>query len=303
MHDLYSIYIKVRKTLKTALKQYLVKGQNLRHYSNPPKMSDLAILSLAITAECLGIDSENLLWSKIQKDYADKFPRLIHRTRFNARRKSLSEWLIVCADIWSAEMTDRDKEFIIDSIPIPVCKISRERSSRVCRKEHHELKATKGWSSSDKQYFIGYKLHLITSVSGVYQEHALLPANVHDIIFLKQLERTHLFNCQLIGDRAYQSHPLQLRMFDEKQIDLKVPYKSNQRDFREYPYDLKIKRKRIETTFSQYCDEFMLKRNYAKSDIGLSIRIDTKITAMTFKQFWNFIHGNKISKTKHSLAA
>ena len=303
MHDLYSIYTKVHKTLKRALKQYLVDGQNLRFYSNRPKMTDLEILSLSLTAECLGIDSENLLWSKLRKDYSKRFPKLIHRTRFNARRKALAEWLVVCADIWSAEMSGEETEFIVDSIPIPVCKISRERNSRVCRTAGESLKASKGWSASDNQYFIGYKLHLITSVSGVYQEHALLPANVHDIAFLKQLEQTHLFNCQLIGDRAYRSHPLQLRMFDERQIDLQVPYRRNQRDFKEYPYDLKIKRKQIETTFSQYCDEFMLKRNYAKSYAGLSTRIDTKITAMTFKQYWNFLHGNKISRTKHSLAA
>ena len=75
MHDLYSIYKKVRKTLKAALKQNLVGDGNLIFYSNKPKMSDLEILSLSITSECLGIDSENLLWSKIQKDYSDKLPQ------------------------------------------------------------------------------------------------------------------------------------------------------------------------------------------------------------------------------------
>ena len=303
MHDLYSIYKKVRKILRAALEQNLVDGGNLQFYPNAPKMSDLDVLSLAVTSECLGIDSENLLWSKIQKDYLDKFPNLIHRTRYNARRKSLGAWLIYCCDVWSEQVSENDDLFIIDSIPIPVCKISREKSSTVGRKPADELEATKGWSATDQQYYIGYKLHLITSSSGVFQECAVWPANVHDINFLKQLGETHLCDCRLIGDRAYRSAPLQLNLFRTHEIDLTVPYRKNQHDFTPYPHELKIKRKRIETVFSQYCDQFMLKRNYAKSYAGIRTRVHTKITAMTFKQYWNYLNGNDISKTKHSLAA
>ena len=303
MHDLHSIYTKVLKQVKVCLEHYLVDGQNVRHYSNAPKMSDVEIISLALTAECLGIDSENLLWSKIQKDYRHKFPKLIHRTRYNARRKALSDWFIYCSHIWSERITDESEEYIVDSIPIPVCKIAREKSSRVCRKEKDLVLASKGYSSTDKQYFIGYKLHLIVSSSGVFQECELMPGNVHDINFLKMLEHTHLSNCTLIGDRAYRSSPMQLHLFEEFQIELSVPFRRNQRDYREYSETKRIKRKRIETVFSQYCDAFMLKRNYAKSFIGLESRIYSKIGAMTFQQLWNYLNGNKISCTKHSLAA
>ena len=61
MHDLFSIYTKVRRLVKTALKQCLVNGQNLRFYPNPPKKNDVEILALSITAESLGVDLENLL--------------------------------------------------------------------------------------------------------------------------------------------------------------------------------------------------------------------------------------------------
>jgi hypothetical protein len=303
MHDLYSIYKKVRNIVKVALKQNLVGHGNVRFYPNAPKMSDLDIISLSIASECLGIDSENLLWSKIQKDYGDKFPNLIHRTRYNARRKSLEEWLIYCSDRWSALISEHDDLFIVDSIPIPVCKISREDHSTVCRKDSDDFQASKGWSASDQQYYIGYKLHLITSSTGVFQECAVWPAHVHDINFLKQLSQTHLGDCQLIGDRAYRSQPLQMDLFRSHEINLTVPYRKNQRDFTPYPHELKIKRKRIETVFSQYCDQFMLKRNYAKSYRGIETRVHSKITAMTFKQYWNYLNGNEIGQTKHSLAA
>lgn len=135
MHDLILIYKNVRKYVRLQLKHYLVEGQNLRNYSNAPKMCDVDIISLAITAECLGIDSENLLWSKLKNDYQKAFPNLIHRTRYNWRKKILGSWIIKCAERWRSQIPMKDEICIVDSMPIPVCKISRERSSKVCRNE------------------------------------------------------------------------------------------------------------------------------------------------------------------------
>lgn len=303
MHDLMTIYRKVRKTLKSALKPYLDTENNLNFYPHLPKMSDLEILSLCVTAECLEIDSESLLWGKIKQDYKKYFPNLIHLTRYNARRKRLKDWLEFTGDWMSHRIPCTDQTFIVDSIPVPVCKISREKQSKVCRKPTDELKASKGFSATEKQYYIGYKMHLITSSSGVFQQAQILPAHVHDITFLKNLAHTHLIDCKLIGDRAYRSDPLQLTLFEDFEIKLQVPYRRNQRDFKEYPQKLRIQRKRIETVFSQFCDQHKIKRNLAKSFLGLQTRILTKIVAMTFKQYWNFIHQKDIGKTKYALAA
>lgn len=303
MHDLYRIYRKVKKAVKIATKENLDKHGNLMFYPHLPKMSDLEIISLSITAECLSIDSENLLFSKIKKDYKLRFPNLIHRTRYNARRKHLRDWIISCADVWSDLIVDDKDIYIVDSIPVPVCKICRAPRSTVCRKESDEVKAAHGYDSTIKQWMCGYRLHLIVSKSGVYQEKKLLPANAHDLQFLKQLNDTHLEKCLLIGDKAYQSRPMQLSLFMNWEIDLSVPYRVNQKDYKEYPYYLKVERKRIETVFSQYCDDLMLKRNYAKTYYGIDTRINSKIAAMTFKQYYNYLNGNKISKTKHALAA
>jgi len=61
-------------------------------------------------------------------------------------------------------------------------------------------------------------------------------------------------------------------------------------------------RKRIETLFAQLCDQFMLKRNYAKSTLGLSVRILTKITAVTLLQFINSKNDKPINHLKYALA-
>jgi|GEM_PF-5963718 len=121
---------------------------------------------------------------------------------------------------------------------------------------------SKAFDSTIRHYYIGYRLHLIVSASGVYQNHQLLPGNMHDINYLKQLKdihladctltwrtahshgelHTHMANCTLIGDRAYRNNPLQMELFSTYRIQLSVPYTINQRDYEEYPYERKIQR-------------------------------------------------------------
>jgi hypothetical protein len=308
MHDLIAIYYKVRTCILRAAEDYFVHGENHRFYPNPPKMSDLDIISLSITAECLQIDSESLLWSKLKKDYSAAFPDLIHRATFNRRRKSLIDLIQVCMDRWAIALEEElsSDTLIIDSMPIATCRIVREKSSRAFRRvEYDEIQANKGFNAIFRGYYIGYKFHLITNENGVYKDFLLTPASTSDNQFLKELtmDDHHLSNRTMLGDRGYIGKPLQLKLFDDLGLKLDIPYRRNQKDFKEYSFEKKIKRKTIEVVFSQYCDEFVIRRNYAKRFRGLEVRISTKVAAKTFKQYWNMLNGNPINQTKHALAA
>ena len=127
MHDLATIYGKVRNTIQSRTKNFFDGAGNTRTYPNPPKMSDLEVISLAITAECIEVTSENLLWYKLEKDYPDLFPQLIHRASFNRRKKSLREALLHCTEMLAAPMIDDQEAFLIDSIPIPTEDEARAR--------------------------------------------------------------------------------------------------------------------------------------------------------------------------------
>ena len=93
MHDLRTSYKKCMKLLRMSCqKLFEYDGKtNTRKYTNKPILSDIEVVCLAITAEALQIDSENLLWSKLKTDYPDLFQVLPHRTRYNARKKYLVE--------------------------------------------------------------------------------------------------------------------------------------------------------------------------------------------------------------------
>jgi len=131
----------------------------------------------------------------------------------------------------------------------------------------------------------------------------ITPASAHDVKVARDLVETLPQGSIVFGDKGYISQTVQLELFKDLQVQLDVPFRKNQHDQKPYEWNKKVTRKRIETTFSQYVDAFNLKKNYAKSFEGLFSRINTKIAAMTFREYWNLLNGNMISCTKHALAA
>lgn len=77
--------------------------------------------------------------------------------------------------------------FIIDSMPLEVCKNARASRSKIC-KEIEYSRPDKGFCASRKMYYYGYKLHGICSVNGIFQSIDITPASVHDINMLKEVK-------------------------------------------------------------------------------------------------------------------
>jgi len=67
-------------------------------------------------------------------------------------------------------------DFVIDSLPLPVCR--RVRAWR-CRKVRG--RAYCGYCAAKKEKFFGWRLHLVCTTEGVPVACALLPARQHDL--------------------------------------------------------------------------------------------------------------------------
>lgn len=299
MHNLKTNFDKFYHICKKIFAGAVNKGNNFKNYPVPPKMNDLSIIALSCCMESLGIDSENLFWTKLKHDYAGSFPDLIDRSRFNRRRRRLQPYIENIQTAVSERLSAESNMMIIDSVPVPVTKLVREKSYKIC-KEDYETAPAKGYSSVNKGWFIGYKLHLIIYDNGVIQQSGITKGNVHDINYLKEVEFTKP-QMKLLGDRAYISKTLQLDLFTEYRIKLHVPFRINQHDYKKHPKKYKGKRQMIETVFAQLCDQFNLKRNYAKSFKGLLVRITSKVSAVSILNWINFMNGRKLSKIKYAL--
>lgn len=301
MHNLSTNFRQFSEITKSVFKSSINTDGNFKFYPRKPKLSDCEIIAMVLTAESLGIDSENYLFGKLKNDYSSEFPSLIHRCNFNRRRKMIFPWLQQLNERLAEQMNEGENVFIVDSIPIPICKIVREKSSKVCR-ENFETAPDKGYSAVNKAWYFGYKLHLVTSVKGIFYSMDISKASVHDIHYLNDIKYSGLTNCTLVGDRGYLSKTSQLDLFNTVKIQLKTPMRNNQKDKQPFEPVFRKCRKRIETLFAQLCDQFMLKRNYAKSLTGLANRIFAKLTAVTCLQVINIKNGKPINQLKYALA-
>lgn len=198
------------------------------------------------------------------------------------------------------EFLEFEDYFIVDSMPLEICKFSRHNRIKICKSDF-ETAPSKGFCASQNNWFYGYKLHGVCSVSGVFHSLDITKAEVHDVQFLKNIKQ-QMSDCVLLGDRGYLSDNIQLDLFQSVNIKLETPMRANQKLYKPQPYIFRKSRKRIETLFSQLCDQFLIRRNYAKTFEGFKTRILAKITSLTLVQFINkFIFDRPINNIKNQL--
>lgn len=273
------------------LKQFETKS-NFLNQIRCPRLSDIELIALDITAESLSIDSEYQLFRTLPSPLSSK----IERSVYNRRRRRLFFVKERIRKALADKLTGSENYFIVDSMPLEICKLSRSSRTTIC-KEDFLTSPPKGYCASQKLHFYGYKLHAVCSSTGVFTNFELTQAAVHDIHFLKNI-KNNLSSCVLIGDKGYLSADYQLDLFTSNQIRLEVPMRVNQHDYQKQPYLFRKTRKRIETLFSQLCDQFMIRRNYAKSFDGYKTRILSKITAVTVIQMINKLLNRNINNLK-----
>lgn len=262
-----------------------------------PKLSDLELVAINVTAEYLSIDSEYQLFRNLKGTYlSDK----IERSVYNKRKRKLFNWMEEIRKELALKFNKFEDYYVVDSMPLEVCKLSRATRSKICKEIENAI-PNRGYCASQKSHFYGYKLHAVCSVAGVFQSFDISPASVHDIHYLKDI-KTQMADCVLLGDRGYLSAEIQLNLFETVNIKLETPMRANQKNYKKQAYIFMKSRKRIETLFSQLCDQFMIRRNYAKSFYGFKTRILSKLIALTMVQYLNkFVFDRNINNLKINL--
>ena len=271
MHNFQANYDKILEVLRKNITSSTLVNQNRK-----PKLSDIELVAIDLTAQYMSIDSEHQLFRMLK---TINFKNLIDRTVYNRRKRGLVNYIEQISVTLSERFNEFEDYFIIDSMPLEACKLSRSSRSKICKESFHSS-PDKGFCASQRMYFYGYKLHGVCSVQGVFKSIDISKASVHDIHYLKNL-KSQLSDCVLIGDKGYLNQEQQLDLFTHANIKLEVPMRKNQNNYKKQPYIFRKTRKRIETLFSQLCDQFMIRRNYAKTFQGFKTRILSKVTALT----------------------
>jgi hypothetical protein len=282
MHNFQANYDKILNVLKR-----LDSKMDYLHQIRKPKLRDKELIAIDLTSEYMSIDSECQLFRILPSNLSAK----IERSVYNRRKRKLFSFRETLRKELVIRLNQSQYCYIVDSMPLEVCKLSRSSRSKICKEQGYSS-PEKGYCASQSSHYYGYKLHAVCSAQGVIDSMDISPASVHDINYLKDI-KYQLNDCILLGDRGYLSAEYQLNLFESHNIRLETPMRTNQINYKEQPYIFKKSRKRIETLFSQLCDQFMIRRNYAKSFEGFKNRILSKITAMTVIQYINMFEFNR----------
>ncbi len=298
MHNLYARFVKILEICKKIGKDLVNKNGNIPRRGVVPKFSDLEVISLSMTSESLGIDSEAYLFS-ILKGYKEEFPNLISRRQYNDRRKFTRNLCETIRKRMADSIDGGEDYFCIDSKPIEVCRVARGKRCTMGKTDYSKAPSF-GYCASQKTHYYGYKLHVLCGLSGVIHSYDLTKASVHDINYLQDIKLAY-HDCSIFGDRGYIGKEIQLDLFESANIKLECPYRLNQKDWKPQFLPFAKARKRVETDFSQLCDQFMIIRNYAKDTIGLFTRIIGKISAFTILQYVNKLNNRPIGEIKYAM--
>ena len=88
--------------------------------------------------------------------------------------------------------------FIIDSLPVPVCRRVRARR---CRKVRGQ--AYCGYCAAKQEKFFGWLLHLVCTAEGLPAAYELLPASQHDLTPIHELTYELPSGACVYGDKGY----------------------------------------------------------------------------------------------------
>ena len=160
-------------------------------------------------------------------------------------------------------------EFIVDSFPIPTCKLARRARTKL-----YSEKKYLGYCAAKQEFFLGFKLHMISDTHGNPRQYLLLPASESDIAGFRKIDLHLPKNSSLYGDKAYNDYAYEDRLIQEKQIHLMPIRKRNsKRKGIELLARLRRKkRKMIETAFS--CIEKLMPRSiHAVTKIGFELKV------------------------------
>ena len=300
MNNLRSKFDIILGIVKQSLKNVIDVDGNLPKRGKKPNFSDTEVIALSLLSECLMYDSENYFFVMLHNNYKNDFPNLPERSWYNRRRRNLSTLKEMVGQYLVGALVEGEDTFIVDSMPIAICRFSRARRSRICSKDYLTAPSY-GYCAAQNSTYFGYKIHGVSTVTGVITSFDISKAKVHDIEYLKDIKEFYS-DCLLLGDRAYLSEPLQLELFEDHKVLLKTPMRANQKNYQKQPAVFRRMRKRIETVFSQFCDQFKIQNNLAKTFQGLATRILAKITGFTLLQYLNkYEYDNQLNHVKHAL--
>lgn len=197
-------------------------------------------------------------------------------SRFNRRLHALADWLPLLVDVLG-EIAVQGEVYVIDSVPVPVCRRVRARR---CRKVQGRLYC--GYCAAKDEKFFGWRLHLVCTPSGVPVRFSMVPAALHDLTAVHELTYGLPWGARVFGDKAFNSRTDEASIAAATGVRLVPVRKRNMRPHAWFVDELELEEYRhtIETVNSQL-ESMGVERLRARTNQGLDLKVQASLIALT----------------------
>lgn len=254
-----------------------------------PKCSDSELMAMVLIGETVGWDVETEMLSH-WKEHRGLFPNIPSQSRFNRRRRNLTEALnLIRRMILGMLDLAGDRQCVIDSLPIPIVQFYLVPESTGNWKAYG---AAFGKVPSRSETIFGYKLHILSTLGGVILDFELAPANVPDLDVGIEMLYGHT-QLDVLGDKAYISADKAAELWQHNRIRLLTIPRSNQKNQLSDSVKKLYNKARqiIETVNGQLSEQFNIEKNHAHTFWGVCTRLCSKLTAHTLCIYINRLLG------------
>jgi hypothetical protein len=195
-------------------------------------------------------------------------------SRFNRRLHRLGHWLAILLDLLG-EAFAGGQVYIIDSMPLPVCKRARAGRCRKVRGARHC-----GYCAAKREKFFGWRLHLVATPDGIPVSFDLLPASLHDLTPIHELMERLPSGACVYADKGYNSADDEAWIEGETGIRLIPRRRENMGpNTVAETFGLARHRGRIETVYSQL-EAWGVQRLHARTHEGWTIKVLASLFAL-----------------------
>ncbi|MEM9672978.1 MAG: IS982 family transposase [Cyclobacteriaceae bacterium] len=203
----------------------------------------------------------------------------LEKSQFNRRLHRLSPQLMVIfrAVATSLKYLNTESRYLLDSFPVAVC-----HNIRIARCRLLEEEAYRGYCSSKKSYFYGFRVQMMTTEAGLPVDFYLYAGAFVDVTDWQTMPVDLPAGSELYADSGYTDYQVEDLLQECDQIHLRTVRKKNsQRSDPAWLAYLKHHfRKRIETVFSQIKAHFPA-HIHAVTAEGFILKITLFIIALT----------------------
>ena len=245
------------------------------------RFTDGEMLTLLVAMDFFPYPGEQQFLGFIRANYLSLFPKLLVQSQFNRRARRLEGMFEELKHFWVVELgAIFERTLLLDTKPLPVVGYKRDQS-----RSDFTGSADYGRCASRSMNYFGYKLVLMSTLTGIPLVYSLVPASTDERLAAESVLDC-VRGCRILADKGFIGGQWQIDIFKTTGNQIFTPKRANQLQQQPKAFEglLNSLRERIEGVFHEVQNTGRnLERLLRKKIDGICVHVAAKITSHTLR--------------------